>query len=135
MDKTKPTLYLIRGVSGAGKSTFAQTLLQAGIIDKVIEADDWFMYGREYHFNRAELKTAHEYCQLSARSFLKVQRSVAIANTSTTSMDVKTYQNVAKEYNANFVSLIVENRNNTQSVHNVPPETLARQRAQFAIQL
>jgi hypothetical protein len=31
--------------------------------------------------------------------------------------------------------LIIENRNKTQSIHNVPPLTRARQRAQFAIQL
>ena len=31
----KPTLYLIRGVSGAGKSTFAQRLWEAGVVDRV----------------------------------------------------------------------------------------------------
>lgn len=38
----KPTLYLIRGVSGAGKSTFAATLWATGVVNKAFEADDYF---------------------------------------------------------------------------------------------
>ena len=135
MDKTRPTLYLIRGVSGSGKSTLAKTMLQAGIVGGVVEADDWFVNNGEYIFKPEELGSAHELCRAKVGTCLRFSKSVAVSNTSTRVSDVRTYQDIAKKYGANFVSIIVENYNNTESVHNVPPETLARQRAQFAIQL
>jgi predicted kinase len=140
MDNTKPTLYLIRGVSGAGKSTFANTLLDAGIVSEVAEADNWFICKTgdkigEYVFKPEELKAAHEYCKFRTGVCLINRKSVAVSNTSTRSQDVEQYQDLAAKYDANFVSLIIENRNKTQSIHNVPPLTRARQRAQFAIQL
>lgn len=33
----KPTLYLIRGVPGCGKSTLAETMLRSGMVDEVLK--------------------------------------------------------------------------------------------------
>jgi uridine kinase len=47
----KPTLYLIRGVPGSGKSTFAQSLLDKFVVQRMYEADQYFVQNGEYQFD------------------------------------------------------------------------------------
>jgi len=133
LDKTKPTLYLIRGVSGAGKSTFAESLKGNNTLH--FEADMWFSLEGEYNFKASLLWQAHIWCKNKTRWALIKGYNVIVSNTSTTEAEVKVYQDIAKEYNANFVSLIIENRNDTMSVHDVPDAVLQRQRNRFSVKL
>lgn len=136
MDLLKPTLYLIRGVSGAGKSTFANSLYRSQLVAGVIEADDYFTNADgDYLFNPQNLGRAHHKCKTRTMAFLLSNQSVAVSNTSVDRLDVETYQLIAKDCGANFVSIIVENRNDTKSIHSVPEKTLERQRARFNIKL
>jgi len=133
-DQTKPTLYLVRGVSGAGKSTFAKALATAyGGVH--IEADMYFMQNGAYNFQQSRLTDAHNWCQGVVDAALSIGRTVVVSNTSTTEKEVQPYQELVKQHNANFVSLIVENRNGTMSVHDVPEEALQRQRSRFSVKL
>lgn len=134
-DTTKPTLYLVRGVSGAGKSTFAATL--ANSLGIAYYEADAFLVNREgeYTFNPELLHTAHSVCQSWVKKDLSRGFSVVVSNTSTTEKEVKVYQDIAQQYEANFVSLIVENRNDTVSVHGVPEEVLQKQRNRFSVKL
>jgi predicted kinase len=133
----KPTLYLIRGVSGAGKSTFANNLFEAGIVHKVFEADDYFyMEDGEYKFDSMYLKSAHSLCQANTSYVLgQLRQSVAVSNTSTTEKEVKIYQDIATQHNANFVSIIVENRHNGVNIHNVPEDKLKQMKERFSVKL
>lgn len=132
----KPTLYLIRGVSGAGKSTFADTLWTSGVVHKVFEADDWF-YAKDgiYQFDAADLHIAHLTCQQNTRFCLLNGKSVAVSNTSTTEREVEVYKSIADECNANFVSIIVENRHNGVNIHNVPEDKLQQMKDRFSVKL
>ena len=134
-DSTKPTLYLVRGVSGAGKSTFAATLANSlGIA--YYEADTYFTTADGmYYFNPVQLPAAHADCKYWTNLDLSDGCSVVVSNTSTTEKEVREYQDIAAKHNANFVSLIVENRNGTVSVHDVPEEALQRQRNRFSVKL
>jgi hypothetical protein len=131
----KPTLYLIRGVSGAGKSTFAQQLWGAGIVYKVFEADDWFHKDGEYKFHPSGLRAAHQACQENTRHCLSLGHSAAVSNTSTTEFEVLVYETIAKECNANFISVIVENRHNGVNIHNVPEDKLKQMKERFSVKL
>ena len=135
IDSSKPTLYLIRGVSGAGKSTFAATLANSlGIA--YYEADAFFVNRNgEYNFKPELLHEAHSLCEYWVKRDLGRSFSVVVSNTNTTEKEVKVYQDIAKEHNANFVSLIVENRNDTMSVHDVPEDVLQKQRKRFSVKL
>lgn len=133
-NEQKPTLYLIRGVSGAGKTTFAE-ILAKGVGAYMFEADDYFCQTNGYKFNSTLLPEAHKWCQHLTKNTLGHGNSVVVSNTSTSEKEVKVYQDMAKEQNANFVSLIVENRNGTMSVHDVPEEVLQRQRNRFSVKL
>jgi adenylate kinase family enzyme len=132
----KPTLYLIRGVSGAGKSTFAQRLWEAGVVERVFEADDWF-YAKDgvYQFNAAQLNIAHKTCQQNTRFCLNSGKSVAVSNTSTTAFEVMVYQQIAEECNAHFISVIVENRHNGVNIHNVPEDKIKQMKERFSVKL
>jgi len=133
----KPTLYLIRGVSGAGKSTFANNLFEAGVVHKVFEADDYFhMEDGEYKFDAMYLKSAHSLCQANTGYVLgQLRQSVAVSNTSTTEKEVKVYQDIATQHNANFISVIVENRHNGVNIHNVPEDKLKQMKERFSVKL
>lgn len=134
LDKTKPTLYLVRGVSGAGKSTFAETLTKA-VIGLNFEADMWFKRDGDYCFDPSQLGFAHKWCQDLTKHNLSRGINVVVSNTSTSDKEVQVYQNIAKSCAANFVSLIVENRNGTMSVHDVPEKVLQKQRSRFSVKL
>ncbi len=132
----KPTLYLIRGVSGAGKSTFAATLWATGVVNKAFEADDYFyMENGLYEFDASRLRQAHQLCQDNTRYVLEQGKSVAVSNTSTTEFEVLVYETIAKECNANFVSIIVENRHNGVNIHNVPEDKIKQMKGRFSVKL
>lgn len=133
-NEQKPTLYLIRGVSGSGKSTLAAQM-SASMRIPFIEADMHFMENGVYLFNPLKLQEAHKWCQCTAQGEISRGRSVIVSNTSTTEKEVRTYQDIALQFGANFVSIIVENRKATESVHEVPEEVLQRQRSRFSVKL
>ena len=117
-------LILVRGVSGAGKSTMA-AMLGERENTHTIAADDY--WGPNYDFDVSKLHLAHTWCQLMARSFLGNDWDVVVHNTATTEKDVEIYQSIAKEQGAEFFSIIVENRHGNDSIHGVPQQVRAAQ--------
>jgi predicted kinase len=133
---TNTTLYLVRGVPGCGKSTFAEQLRLSGLVTQFLEADKYFIDSEgKYIFDPSELPDAHEWCQLRAKLYLYGGDSVAVSNTSTTEKEVAVYQRIAELTGANFVSIIVENRNNTENIHNVPAEKIQQMKDRFSVKL
>ena len=129
------TLYLIRGLPGAGKSSLASELKQQGVVDVVLEADDVFQTENGYAFDPSNLKWAHHCCQHNTKLFLSDGYSVAVSNTSTTEKEVETYQKIAKDFGVRFISLIVENRHEGANIHGVPEEKLRQMRFRFSTKL
>jgi len=92
------TLYLIRGAPGSGKSSFAHDLFQGGVVDAVIEADEYFIQqDGTYVFNPSLLGKAHSFCQERTLLALQSGNNVAVSNTSTTEKEVATYKQIADE--------------------------------------
>ena len=124
-------LILVRGVSGSGKSTFAELL--GG---PVFAADDFFMVGDEYKFDANKLGDAHEWCQnMVEANMLAGMKQITVANTFTTEWEMKAYFELAERHNYKVFTVIVENRHGGTSVHNVPADTLAKQKSRFNIKL
>lgn len=132
-------LLLVRGVSGSGKSSFVKTMAKMHFASPAYlhyEADMYFYDSLgQYNFDRNKLHKAHAWCRQKALEALEDNRCVVVSNTSTTEAEVKTYQDIAKKAAAEFVSIIVENRHNGVSVHNVPEYVLDAQKQRFSIAL
>ena len=128
-----PTLYLIRGLPGSGKSTFARSFSNA--LRYVYEADDYFVTDGVYQFDASKLGEAHSWCQQRARNDLESGMDCIVSNTSTTEREVETYAKIAEECGAKFVSIIVETRHGGTNIHNVPEEKVQQMRNRFSVKL
>lgn len=141
MNKDKPTLYLIRGCPGAGKSTFATSMNQSAMTLINLEADDYFQKYNpdtnafDYNFDPTKLKDAHQWCQTTALHFLQEGMNVSVSNTSVTEWEVQQYMDIAMLAGANFVSMIVENYHNGKNIHGCPDEKVQQMKKKFYIQL
>jgi len=101
-------LYIVRGVSGAGKSTFAKTL--GG---KHYEADMYFIdpISGEYKFDGSKIKLAHEWCQNRVEGGMVLNMDkIVVSNTFTQEWELEKYFELAKKYGYKTFCVIVENR-------------------------
>lgn len=135
-------LYIVRGLPGSGKSTFANNIWNSNAI---CEADKFFINHEtgEYNFDLSRLKEAHKWCVGEVRSKMQLNFSsegtycneIVVSNTSTQEWEMQPYIDLANEFEYNIVSLIVENRHGNKSIHGVPDETLEKMRNRFEIKL
>lgn len=156
------TLFLIRGISGAGKSTTANLLSENGKYP-VLSADMYFedSEGR-YNWDGSKIKDAHAWCKTQVERLMKHHEvdfysyidiendsklfgrfgnykrqleKIFVANTFTQEWEIEDYFTLAEKYGYQIVSLIVENRHGNKNVHNVPEETMVKMKERFQIKL
>lgn len=133
--RNKPTLYLIRGLPGSGKSTFAWQLFKNRLVQRMYEADDYFTESGIYDFDPTKLEDAHNQCKRNTWLALYEGMSVAVSNTSCTEWEVETYATIARETEANFVSIIVENRHGGKNIHGCPDAKVEQMKRKFHVKL
>jgi predicted kinase len=133
-------LYIVRGLPGSGKSTFAEALVGSDFL--VCEADKYFMFNGEYKFDATKLKEAHESCRTLVETYMKdsllndqFYREIAVSNTFTQEWEMQAYLDLAKQYGYTVFTVIVENRHGGVNQHGVPDEVLTKMRDRFEIKL
>jgi predicted kinase len=125
------TLFIIRGVSGCGKSTTANLIVGE---ENVCTADEYFYINGHgvYAFEFSKLALAHKYCKDKLERLMSEGvEKVAVANTSTRERDVEEYMEVAEKYGYRCVVLVVENRHGGESLHDVPEKSLEKMENQL----
>jgi len=127
-------LYLIRGLPGSGKSTFAENLADA-LGAHHFEADMYHIRDGVYDWKPENVKASHEWCQRCVRSSMAGGHNVVVSNTFTTPKELEPYLDLAIQNRYLITSLIVENRHGGVNVHDVPQETLDKMRNRFTIKL
>lgn len=128
-------LYLIRGLPGSGKSTFAKNLASA-LQAHHFEADNYFEDKEGNYVWVADLvHRAHRWCELMTKASMAEGETVVVSNTFTTEKELKPYLALAGEYGYTVTSVIVENRHGNVSVHDVPDETMNRMKNRFSVKL
>lgn len=139
MDKI---LYIVRGLPGSGKSTFAKKLVGADFL--VCEADKYFIDKEtgEYKFDPSQLKAAHKACQDTVETYMKdslvndqFYRQIAVSNTFTQEWEMKPYFELAEKYGYSVFCVVVENRHQGQNVHGVPSEKILQMKERFEFSL
>ena len=129
-------LFIVRGLPGSGKSTFAKTL--GG---KHFETDNFFMVDGEYKFDVTKLKAAHEWCQNSVNTAMilnittDLNSIIVVSNTFTQEWEMKPYFDMAETYGYRVFTLIVENRHGGVNQHGVPEDKLEIMKNRFETKL
>jgi predicted kinase len=125
-------IYLVRGIPGSGKSTFAKTL--GG---EHYEADMFFIDGNgEYKFDGSKIKLAHEWCQdMVYMDMIKEIPKIVVSNTFTQEWEMRPYFEMAKNYGYKVFSVVVENRHGGTNQHEVPEEILTKMCERFEMAL
>jgi predicted kinase len=128
-------LFLVRGLPGSGKSTFAKTLVKKDYCHK--EADMYFVNSDgSYNFKPHLIKDAHTWCQEEIDFLMRLDHSpVAVSNTFTQEWEMEPYIELAKKYGYQVTTLIVENRHGGVNEHGVPDEKLVEMKNRFKISL
>ena len=130
------TLYIVRGIPGSGKSTFAKTLGGTHF-----ETDEFFMVDGEYKFDPTKLKEAHRWCQDSVNTAMILNHTaglnnvIVVSNTFTQEWEMESYFQMADTYGYKVFSVIVENRHGGINTHGVPEDKLQAMRDRFEFKL
>lgn len=124
-------LFIVRGLPGSGKSTFAST-----ISNVYFEADQFFMQNGVYNFDPLKLKDAHAWCLSQTESMMERSESrIAVSNTFTQEWEMSAYYDIAKKHGYQVFSVIVENRHDGKNTHGVPSEKIQMMKDRFQISL
>jgi len=130
------TLYIVRGVPGSGKSTFAKTLGGTHF-----ETDNYFMVDGEYKFDFTKIKDAHNWCQSQVSNAMLlnyaagINEKIVVSNTFTQEWEMEPYFEMAKEWGYTVFTVVVENRHGGENQHGVPEDKLEIMRNRFEIKL
>jgi hypothetical protein len=116
-------LFLIRGVPGSGKTTYAKTL---GIEDHY-EADMWFDANGGY--DPTKIKLAHEWCQNKAIDAMQSGRDVVVSNTFTRLWEMKPYKDAANKLDVEVIEEVMTGE--WPNVHGVPADKVRQMRERF----
>jgi Predicted kinase len=116
-------LYLIRGLPGSGKSTFAKKIAEV-----ICEADMFFEKDGAYAYDREKLPEAHAWCKEKVKeAMISGLNPIAVANTFVKRWEMDDYLNLANKnyYQVTEVTMSGPVRKNE---HKVPDETIVRMR-------
>ena len=125
-------IYLVRGIPGSGKTTFAKTL--EGLH---IEADMYFINENgEYNFEPTKIKDAHKWCNELVEEWMREEQDkIIVSNTFTQEWEMDSYYEMAKKYGYRVYSIIIENRHGGVNEHGVPDDKLEQMKNRFNVKL
>lgn len=125
-------LYVVRGLPGSGKSTFAKSL--GGVH---FEADMYFIdENGAYNFDPTKIKIAHNWCMIQTqKAMVDGEPKIVVSNTFTQEWEMETYFKLANENGYQVYSIIVENRHEGKNTHGVPDDKLQIMKDRFQIKL
>ncbi len=131
-----PSLILLRGLPGSGKTTLAIVLSDDGKTP-VFSVDDYFTDSNgDYHFNYSENHLAYKQCQNNAESAMKDRvQKIIVDNTFTLEWELEPYFKMAGFHGYRVFVLTVENRHGGSNSHGISQEQIEKMAAKYQVKL
>ena len=132
-----PSLIILRGLPGSGKTTLASELSEAGKYP-VCAIDDYFTDRQtgEYRFEFEKNHLAYKQCESCVRSAMQaMQAKIFVDNTFTLEWEMEPYFELAAEYGYRVHVLTVENRHGGSNVHGIDEAQLQKMAAKYRVVL
>lgn len=127
-------LYIVRGVSGAGKTSLAKSIVGDS---NYFEADHFFEdEDGNYNFNAGMIGEAHR-CnrQVVELAMLTGTTPLAVSNTFTRLWEFKEFMDLAKQYEYTCFVITVENYHGCASIHAVPTDKITEMVERYELKL
>jgi len=124
---------ILRGCSGAGKSTYIKNAYNPELIREVFSADHFFMKNGEYKYDPTKIGEAHSVCM---RKFLSSAHAVSlyigdlliVDNTNISVAEIAPYVAVASAYGLDHEIVTLDcPPERATNVHGVPPAQVKAQ--------
>lgn len=138
MSSFRPSLTLVRGLPGSGKTTRAEGLSHQRARTYLFSADDYFMVGGEYRFDPALLPQAHGACISRTLNTLD-SYPVIVHNTFSQRWEMEPYlaAAAARGIPVTVIDLFDAGRTDAElalrNTHGVPEASIAAMRARWEI--
>ncbi len=128
-EDNKNGLFIIRGLPGSGKSTFAKEIISNVKNCTHYEADMFFVQDGQYNYDRNKIGSAHEWCLSKVKEDLMDGKTVIVSNTFTTLREMSPYIDFCKSNSIPFV--VYRMTKNYGNIHNVPEEIVKKMNDRF----
>lgn len=133
----KPTLYLVMGLPGSGKSSLGHWLLSGHDNIKHLEADMYFLdEDGGYHFSRDHLSKAHEWCRHNTSVHLLAGDDVVVCNTFSMEWERQIYRDAAQYCGAEVVEITIKTHHTDEelaerNIHGCPVKKIREMRERW----
>lgn len=127
-----PTLFIVRGLPGSGKSTYiSDTLnnLDYPFSVEWFEADMFYLTNQGYQWRKEHLFHAHSWCYYNTFQTIYSGRDCYVSNTFTTLKEMQRYLDLPSILPCDIK--IIELHSQYKSIHDVPEETFQRMKSRW----
>lgn len=130
------SLILLRGLPGAGKSTFAKELSEDGKYP-VFSVDDYFTSkSGDYKFEFDKNHLAYKQCEENAQNAMQNGiPKIFIDNVFSLEWEMEPYFKLASAFNYRLFVVTVENRHKGQNIHMVSGEQIQKMAEKYKVVL
>lgn len=136
MTEEKPSLILLRGLPGSGKSALAKALSEGKY--PVLSVDDYFTDEDtgEYNFQFDKNHLAYKECEYKTLNLIEQKREkIFIDNTFTLDWEMEPYFKMAAANGYRVFVVTVENYHGNPNIHDITEEQIEKMAAKYKVKL